>query len=154
MFSQAWPLSADAWEDQMLFLAAHRLPLYLSRPAWSWPLESAVERQRDRCGQDAGLPGRTARLVLDAQGQGDADLLAFFGVRSTPWVVWDFNSLLRAGTQWLHESWFTAHRGWSTSSSMSRAIVDDLSSRPAAGKIDGKGHAAEQLGPKPSTLRS
>ena len=32
VFSHGWPLSADAWDDQMLFLARARLPLHRARP--------------------------------------------------------------------------------------------------------------------------
>jgi non-heme chloroperoxidase len=35
VFSHGWPLTADAWEDQMIFLADR-----------GWPVEPALERQR------------------------------------------------------------------------------------------------------------
>ena len=46
VFSHGWPLSADAWEDQMVFLgltATGASP----RPARSWTIQPAMERQRD-----------------------------------------------------------------------------------------------------------
>ena len=46
VFSHGWPLSADAWDDQMFFLAVPRLPLHRPRPARPWPVEPALERQR------------------------------------------------------------------------------------------------------------
>ena len=47
VFSHGWPLSADAWEDQMFFLASRRLPLHRARSARPWPLQPAVERKRN-----------------------------------------------------------------------------------------------------------
>ena len=44
VFSHGWPLSADAFEDQMFFLAARRLPLHRARPPRPWPLEPALAR--------------------------------------------------------------------------------------------------------------
>ena len=46
VFSHGWPLSADAWEAQMFFLASQRLSLHRARPPRPRPLEPAVERQR------------------------------------------------------------------------------------------------------------
>ena len=46
VFSHGWPLSADAWDDQMLFLASHGYRVHRPRPPRPRPLEPAVERQR------------------------------------------------------------------------------------------------------------
>ena len=48
VFSHGWPLSADAFEDQMFLSGFARLPLHRPRPSRPWPLEPAVERQRPR----------------------------------------------------------------------------------------------------------
>ena len=47
VFSHGWPLSADAWEDQMVFLALTRLPLHRPRSPRPRAIEPALERQRD-----------------------------------------------------------------------------------------------------------
>ena len=67
VFSHGWPLSADAWEDQMVFLASTRLPLHRPRSPRPRPIEPAVERQRD--GHLRRRPGgarRSARLCGSA----------------------------------------------------------------------------------------
>ena len=46
VFSHGWPLSADAWEDQMMFLASPRVSLRRPRPSRPRPLEPALDRQR------------------------------------------------------------------------------------------------------------
>jgi pimeloyl-ACP methyl ester carboxylesterase len=43
VFSHGWPLSSDAWESQMLFLASEGY----ARPSRPWPLQPALGRQRD-----------------------------------------------------------------------------------------------------------
>ena len=47
VFSHGWPLSADAWEDQMLFLASHGYRCIAHDRRGPRPIESAVGRQRD-----------------------------------------------------------------------------------------------------------
>ena len=47
VFSHGWPLSADAWEAQMLLPGFQRLPLHCPRSPRPRAFESAVERQRD-----------------------------------------------------------------------------------------------------------
>ena len=42
--SHGWPLSADAFEDQMFFFGLARLPVHRTRPTRPRPLEPAVER--------------------------------------------------------------------------------------------------------------
>ena len=46
VFSHGWPLSADSWEAQMLFLASNGYPLHRARPPRPRPLEPALGRQR------------------------------------------------------------------------------------------------------------
>ena len=46
VFSHGWPLTSDAFEDQMMFLAEPRLSLHRPRPARPRPVEPAVGRQR------------------------------------------------------------------------------------------------------------
>ena len=77
VFSHGWPLSADAWEDQMVFLAP-RLPLHRPRPPRPWPLEPALERQRDGhlrrrsrgAGRSARPEERDPRRPLDGRRRG------------------------------------------------------------------------------------
>ncbi len=45
VFSHGWPLSADAWEDQMIFLGQQGVPLHRARPPRAWPFQPAMERQ-------------------------------------------------------------------------------------------------------------
>ena len=45
VFSHGWPLSADAFEDQMFLPGEQRFSLYRARPARPWSLEPAVGRQ-------------------------------------------------------------------------------------------------------------
>jgi non-heme chloroperoxidase len=40
-----WPLSADAWEDQMLFLAARGYRCIAHDRRGSWPVKPTVGRQ-------------------------------------------------------------------------------------------------------------
>ena len=46
VFSHGWPLSADAWDDQLFVVASNGFRGGGVRPARSWPLEPAVGRQR------------------------------------------------------------------------------------------------------------
>ena len=46
VFSHGWPLSADAFEDQMIFLGQHGFRLHRARSPRPWPFEPTVERQR------------------------------------------------------------------------------------------------------------
>ena len=72
VFSHGWPLSADAWEDQMAFLGCTRLPVHRARPPWPRPLEPTLERQRHGhvrrrprgAGRDAGPEGCDPRRPL------------------------------------------------------------------------------------------
>ncbi len=43
-FSHGWPLNADMWDGQMLFLAEQRLPRGRARPAWPWPIQPGLHR--------------------------------------------------------------------------------------------------------------
>ena len=71
--SHGWPLSADAWDGQMLFLAQKRLPRRRARPSRSRPVEPDVvgqrhERVRRRprgVDRDARPPRRDRRRPLD-----------------------------------------------------------------------------------------
>ena len=45
-FSHGWPLSSDAWDGQMLFLAQNGLPRDRTRSAWPWPIQPGFIRQR------------------------------------------------------------------------------------------------------------
>ena len=45
-FSHGWPLNADAWDGQMLFLAQNGFRVRRARPAGSRPLKPGVSRQR------------------------------------------------------------------------------------------------------------
>ena len=47
VFSHGWPLSADAFEDQMILLSRTRLSLHCARPARPWPIKPAMGRQRN-----------------------------------------------------------------------------------------------------------
>ena len=59
-FSHGWPLSSDAWDGQMLFLAQKRLPRGCARPPWPWPVQPGLIRERHErlcrrsCGCDRG----------------------------------------------------------------------------------------------------
>ena len=44
-FSHGWPLSADAWDGQMLFLAQNGFRVDRARSAWSWPVEPGFRRE-------------------------------------------------------------------------------------------------------------
>jgi pimeloyl-ACP methyl ester carboxylesterase len=46
VFSHGWPLSADAFEDQMFFSGLARLPLHCARPARSRAIQPALAWQR------------------------------------------------------------------------------------------------------------
>ncbi len=80
VFSHGWPLTADAWDDQLNFCRVERLPRGCARPARPRPLEPAVERQRSRPvrrrpgGADrAARPARRhPRRSLDRRRRGDA----------------------------------------------------------------------------------
>ena len=43
-FSHGWPLSSDAWDGQMLFLAENGFRV-VARPAWSWPVQPSLVRE-------------------------------------------------------------------------------------------------------------
>ena len=43
-FSHGWPLNADAWDGQMLFLAQHGFRVDRARPPRPRPVQPAVER--------------------------------------------------------------------------------------------------------------
>ena len=45
-FSHGWPLSADARDGQMIFLAPARLPRHRPRPARARPVRPGRDRQR------------------------------------------------------------------------------------------------------------
>lgn len=47
VFSHGWPLSADAWEDQMIFLADRGYRCVAHDRCGSWPIEPTVGRQRN-----------------------------------------------------------------------------------------------------------
>jgi non-heme chloroperoxidase len=44
VFSHGWPLSADDWDGQMLFLGQHGYRVHRPRPAGSWALQPDVGR--------------------------------------------------------------------------------------------------------------
>ena len=46
VFSHGWPLSADAWDAQMVFLARSGFRVHRPRPARPRPVEPALGRQR------------------------------------------------------------------------------------------------------------
>ena len=72
VFSHGWPLSADALEDQMLFLAAARLSAASRMTAAAMAVQPALERQRHghlrrrsrRAGRRARPEGRDSRRPL------------------------------------------------------------------------------------------
>ncbi len=45
-FSHGWPLSADAWDGQMLFLAQNGFRVSRARPPRPWPIQPGVVGQR------------------------------------------------------------------------------------------------------------
>ena len=45
VFSHGWPLNADVWDPQLLFMAVQRLPSGRPRPAWARSFEPTVGRQ-------------------------------------------------------------------------------------------------------------
>ena len=47
VFSHGWPLSADSWEAQMVFLASNGYRCIAHDRSRSWPVEPAMEWQRD-----------------------------------------------------------------------------------------------------------
>jgi pimeloyl-ACP methyl ester carboxylesterase len=42
VFSHGWPLTADAWDDQLFPGRLTRLPRHRPRPPRRWPLRSAL----------------------------------------------------------------------------------------------------------------
>src|SRR3954465_11602486 len=86
VFSHGWPLTADAWDDQMFFLASNgyrciahdRRGPGRSSPPGAGRLGPAVERQRfeplrrrlGRTGQDAGPERRDPRRPFDRRRRG------------------------------------------------------------------------------------
>ena len=78
--SHGWPLSADAWDGQMLFLAQHGFRCHRTRPARPRPFQPAVGRQRHehlrrrprRGHRDARPPRRHGRRPLDRRWRGRA----------------------------------------------------------------------------------
>jgi non-heme chloroperoxidase len=47
VFSHGWPLSADSWESQMVFLASKGYRCIAHDRRGHGPVEPALERQRD-----------------------------------------------------------------------------------------------------------
>jgi non-heme chloroperoxidase len=80
VFSHGWPLNADAWEDQMLFLSssgyrciAHdRRGHGRSSQPWNG---NDMDTYADDLAE--GLSGRTPRHVLDPKGPGQRELAGF-----------------------------------------------------------------------------
>lgn len=67
-FSHGWPLSSDAWDGQMLFLAQNGFPVK----------DSAVKSARRIKGaKDIYYPGAPHGITAKHQDQVNADLLAF-----------------------------------------------------------------------------
>jgi pimeloyl-ACP methyl ester carboxylesterase len=46
VFSHGWPLSSDAWEDQMIFLADRGYRCIAHDRTWSWEIEPALGSDR------------------------------------------------------------------------------------------------------------
>ena len=46
VFSHGWPLTADAFEDQMYLPGIEWLSMHCTRSTWSRPLKPTMERQR------------------------------------------------------------------------------------------------------------
>jgi non-heme chloroperoxidase len=77
MFSHGWPLSADAWDAQMLFLGERGYRVIAHDSTRPWPIRSAMERQRDGHLADdlatliQGLDLRDVTLVGHSTGGGE-----------------------------------------------------------------------------------
>ena len=47
VFSHGWPLNSDSWGSQMLFLASNGYRCLAHGPPRPWPVQPALERQRN-----------------------------------------------------------------------------------------------------------
>ena len=76
-FSHGWPLSADAWDGQMLFLAQNGFRVVGARPAWPRPFQPDLNGKRHGrlCrrsrGRDRGAGPTDATLVGHSTGGGE-----------------------------------------------------------------------------------
>ena len=91
VFSHGWPLSADALEDQMIFLAAARLSLHRARPPRPWPVEPALERQRHghlrRRSRGAGRSARLKDAIHVGHSTGGGEVARYIGRHGTKRVA-------------------------------------------------------------------
>jgi non-heme chloroperoxidase len=91
VFSHGWPLTVDAWEDAMFFLASHGYRVYRSRSPRPRPLRPILGRQRHghvcrRC-RDAHREARSPDVILVGHSTGGGEVARYIGRHGTARVA-------------------------------------------------------------------